>query len=147
MLFKNVDTRNYFKFTGENWINGYFYTNSPVIIPYYINAVVYMPCEPNTTYTISGRTNSKSNNNCANKVCMCDEKPVANATKIYGGIEKKPLNTSVTITTSNTAKYLVIMAVTDGEVTDTPFLKKCIQRNVEKMMVNKGTVALPYVPY
>lgn len=143
---QSIDTKNYFNFTGDNWLNGYFYTSNNVISAYPFNAVVYMPCEPNTTYTISGRTNTKGNLNCSNKVCMCDELPVQNSTRIYGAVEKRPLNIPVTITTSETAKYLVIMCVTDGETVIESELKDCVIRNIEKMMVNKGSVALPYVP-
>ena len=134
-----------FKLT-DNYLHAYFYhgENNKGIIPYSSNAVVYLPCEPNTTYTIHGRKNINNDMTRKNRVGLTSELPAFNVkiTKTAETTLDKPL----TITTEEDTKYLVIMAITDGEIGQLNF-DKVLENNTSKLMVEVGDKASPYEPY
>lgn len=138
-----VTGKNLFNLT-DNYIWGWFASYQTQIGLYSVNAVVYMPCKPNTTYTIYGRTNVNGNNNVKNRVATANDFP-AGGTKLYN-ITETQLSNPVTITTDELSKYLVIMAVTDNECNiDTR--EQVLKQNVSKMMVIIGNAPTPYEPY
>ena len=133
-----------FKLT-DNYLHAYFYHgDNQKIIPYSTNAVVYLPCEPNTTYTIHGRKNINNDMTRKNRVGLTSELPAFNVklTKTAETTLDKPL----TITTEEDTKYLVIMAITDGEIGQLNF-DKVLENNTSKLMVEVGDKAYPYEPY
>lgn len=133
-----------FKLT-DNYLHAYFYHGeNKEIVPYSSNAVVYLPCEPNTTYTIHGRKNINNDMTRKNRVCLTSELPAFNVkiTKTAETTLDKPL----TITTEEDTKYLVIMAITDGEIGKLNF-DKVLENNTSKLMVEVGDKASPYEPY
>ena len=138
-----VTGKNLFNLT-DNYIWGWFASYQTQISLYSMNAVVYMPCKPNTTYTIYGRTNINGNNNVKNRVATANDFP-AGGTKLHN-ITETQLSNPVTITTDELSKYLVIMAVTDNECNiDTR--EQVLKQNVSKMMVIIGNDPTPYEPY
>lgn len=138
-----VTGKNLFNLT-DNYIWGWFASYQTQISLYSMNAVVYMPCKPNTTYTIYGRTNINGNNNVKNRVATANDFP-AGGTKLHN-ITETQLSNPVTITTDELSKYLVIMAVTDNECNiDTR--EQVLKQNVSKMMVITGNAPTPYEPY
>lgn len=133
-----------FKLT-DNYLHAYFYHGeNKEIVPYSSNAVVYLPCEPNTTYTIHGRKNINNDMTRKNRVGLTSELPAFNVkiTKTAETTLDKPL----TITTEEDTKYLVIMAITDGEIGQLNF-DKVLENNTSKLMVEVGDKASPYEPY
>ncbi len=133
-----------FKLT-DNYLHAYFYHGeNEKIVPYSSNAVVYLPCEPNTTYTIHGRKNISNDMTRKNRVGLTSELPAFNVkfTKTAETTLDKPL----TITTEEDTKYLVIMAITDGEIGQLNF-DKVLENNTSKLMVEVGDKASPYEPY
>lgn len=133
-----------FKLT-DNYLHAYFYHGeNKEIVPYINNAVVYLPCEPNTTYTIYGRKNINNDMTRKNRVGLTSELPAFNVklTKTAETTLDKP----VTITTEEDTKYLVIMAITDGEIGKLNF-DKVLENNTSKLMVEVGDKASPYEPY
>lgn len=133
-----------FKLT-DNYLHAYFYHGeNQKIVPYSSNAVVYLPCEPNTTYTIHGRKNINNDMTRKNRVGLTSELPAFNVkiTKTAETTLDKPL----TITTEEDTKYLVIMAITDGEIGQLNF-DKVLENNTSKLMVEVGDKASPYEPY
>lgn len=143
LLDVKVTGKNLFNLT-DNYIWGWFASYQTQIALHSFNAVVYMPCKPNTTYTIYGRTNVNGNNNVKNRVATANDFP-AGGTKLYN-IAEAQLSNPVTITTDELSKYLVIMAVTDNECNiDTR--EQVLKQNVSKMMVITGNAPTPYEPY
>lgn len=133
-----------FKLT-DNYLHAYFYHGeNKEIVPYSSNVVVYLPCEPNTTYTIHGRKNINNDMTRKNRVGLTSELPAFNVkiTKTAETTLDKPL----TITTEEDTKYLVIMAITDGEIGQLNF-DKVLENNTSKLMVEVGDKASPYEPY
>lgn len=133
-----------FKLT-DNYLHAYFYHGeNKEIVPYSSNAVVYLPCEPNTTYTIHGRKNINNDMTRKNRVGLTSELPAFNVkiTKTAETTLDKPL----TITTEEDTKYLVIMAITNGEIGQLNF-DKVLENNTSKLMVEVGDKASPYEPY
>lgn len=133
-----------FKLT-DNYLHAYFYHGeNKEIVPYSSNAVVYLPCEPNTTYTIHGRKNINNDMTRKNRVGLTSELPAFNVkiTKTAETTLDKPL----TITTEEDTKYLVIMAITDGEIGKLNF-DKVLENNTSKLMVEVGDKASPYESY
>lgn len=133
-----------FKLT-DNYLHAYFYHGeNKEIVPYSSNAVVYLPCEPNTTYTIHGRKNINNDMTRKNRVGLTSKLPAFNVkiTKTAETTLDKPL----TITTEEDTKYLVIMAITDGEIGQLNF-DKVLENNTSKLMVEVGDKASPYEPY
>lgn len=133
-----------FKLT-DNYLHAYFYHGgNQKIVPHSSNAVVYLPCEPNTTYTIHGRKNINNDMTRKNRVGLTSEFPAFNVklTKTAETTLDKP----VTITTEEDTKYLVIMAITDGEIGQLNF-DKVLENNTSKLMVEVGDKASPYEPY
>lgn len=136
--------KNLFNLT-DNYLPAYFYAgDNKEIVPYNSNAVVYLPCEPNTTYTIHGRKNINNDMTRKNRVGLTSEFPAFNVklTKTAETTLDKP----VTITTEEDTKYLVIMAITDGEIGRLNF-DEVLENNTSKLMVEVGDKASPYEPY
>ncbi|WP_270666028.1 hypothetical protein [Faecalimonas umbilicata] len=143
LLDVKVTGKNLFNLT-DNYIWGWFAGYQTQISLYSVNAVVYMPCKPNTTYTIYGRTNINGNNNVKNRVATANDFP-AGGTKLHN-ITETQLSNPVTITTDELSKYLVIMAVTDNEC-DMSTREQVLKKNVSKMMVIIGNAPTSYEPY
>lgn len=133
-----------FKLT-DNYLHAYFYHGeNKEIVPYSSNAVVYLPCEPNTTYTIHGRKNINNDMTRKNRVGLTSELPAfnVNITKTA----ETTLDEPVTITTEEDTKYIVIMTITDGEIGQLSF-DEVLENNTSKLMVEVGDKASPYEPY
>lgn len=143
LLDLKITAKNLFNLT-DNYIWGWFASYQTQISLYSVNAVVYMPCKPNTTYTIYGRTNINGNNNVKNRVATANDFP-AEGTKLHN-ITETQLSNPVTITTDELSKYLVIMAVTDNEC-NIYTREQVLKQNVSKMMVITGNTPTPYEPY
>ena len=126
----------------DNYLWGYFTRGA--IAGYYLNAIVWIPCEPNTTYTISGRTSRRDDNAWKNRVGQTMEVPAIGITPT--NIVESSANIPITYKTDSDAKYLVLMAVTDGECEAGNRLE-ILKKDIAKLMINKGSSPLPWEPY
>ncbi len=99
---------------------------------------VYIPCKPNTTYTASRLRVYTSERFC---IGYTKEIPVSEVTKVYGtivglvpGNVGEPI--SVTITTGEDARYLVLYAYWRG-----------LSEALDSLQIELGSVATEYEPY
>lgn len=137
--------KNLFNLT-NNFILGYFNaTPNSKIIGYRDNAIVYIPCNPNTTYTVSGCKRKPTNTYRRYKVGETYEFPEVN-TGVFSVKEVK-LEEPIAFTTSSRAKYLIISAVGDSEVNIEDPMEEVLKRNVSEMMVEISDTPTKYEQY
>lgn len=137
--------KNLFNLT-NNFILGYFnITPNSKIIGYRDNAIVYIPCNPNTTYTVSGCKRKPTNTYRRYKVGETYEFPEVN-TEVFNVKEVK-LEEPIAFTTSSRAKYLIISAVGDSEVNIEDPMEEVLKRNVSEMMVEISDTPTKYEQY
>lgn len=137
--------KNLFNLT-NNFILGYFNaTPNSKIIGYIDNAIVYIPCNPNTTYTVSGCKRKPTNTYRRYKVGETYEFPEVN-TEVFNVKEVK-LEEHIAFTTSSRAKYLIISAVGDSEVNIEDPMEEVLKRNVSEMMVEISDTPTKYEQY
>ena len=102
--------------------------------------ILLLPCKPNTTYTIS-------RNNVITKrfvMCFLASNAIYDDMPIYGDVGD---DTALTLTSTSTAEsqYLCFYyAKTGGSGSSTP---EEIQAQLAEVMINEGSIALPYEPY
>ena len=104
------------------------------------NRILYISCQPNTTYTIS-----RSILTNAFRVATYDSTPIPTTTSIgtnyvINGLIKNNNATSITITTGANAKYLLVHY--GNIVNDTN-----INESLASIQIEKGSQATEYVPY
>lgn len=120
-------------FNPSNVIKGFVNTSTHKIA-YSANArTVYAPCKPNTTYTISKMAGSRF------MVAETAEEPGANV--VTDNIVAKNTASSITITTSTTARYLAayVWAASDVSISANDMLAS--------VQIELGSTATDYEPY
>ena len=119
--------------------------SAPVLQAYVDNSQVgtssnarttYIPCKPNTTYTIQKRNDGTYNRFVVATTTTIPANGVATAQYINNADAS-----SITITTNSTAKYLVVQFY---HVNETIYTE---QQALDSIMINEGSTALPYEPY
>ena len=100
------------------------------------NRTTYIPCKPNTTYTIQRRNDGDTNRF---GVAYTKTLPVLNVL-CYGGIRNNDA-TSITITTGSDAKYLVVFFYRTDETTLT------YQQVVDSIQIEQNSSATTYQAY
>ncbi len=118
-------------------VNGYI-TSDKVILSSGVKSLL-VPCQPNTTYTVSRQYKTKrfyigfiTSSQVVNNM------PVTNVTGDNGA-------TSLTSTSGNDSQYLIIFyAKTEGTDSNTAAE---IEQFINGLMVNTGSTAKPYEPY
>lgn len=101
---------------------------------------IYLPCESNTTYTISwGSINPTSQNRC--RIATCDSTITTSSTLtiLFNGSNTQ-YHSPQTITTPSDAKYIVLDLIASSATTTVSQLMSGIQ-------VEKGPTATDYAPY
>ena len=138
----NIDlpVENLFDKDNANIENGYIDTVGMVLITSQLNRLFYIPCKPNTTYTIS-----RSIITSTFRVATYDSTPFPSTTSSsltysISGLIKDNSATSITITTGANAKYLIVHY---GRLeTDTN-----IEESLATIQVELGTKPNTYTPY
>lgn len=102
-----------------------------------LSTTIYIPCEPNTTYTISKQGNIT---NSFLRLGTTAELPAVGIPIIDFNAGNDSV-TSLTLTTSREAKYLLAM------ITNSSFGSGDIQAVYDSIQINVGSAALPYTPY
>ena len=95
---------------------------------YSLNAFVYMPCEPNTTYTIGGAAG-------ANNLMIGTTSVIPTAGTVVSGTTNGAIRS---ITTASDAKYLLILVLRDTDGATTSNRDSIIAENVANMYVRTG---------
>lgn len=124
----------------DNYLWGYFTNNNTKITTFATNAVIWIPCEPNTTYAISGVSNTSGSF------------PVATTTELPKiGVALKNItygkSGTLAYATAEDAKYLCLFVLNDKDSATVDTREEKLKSVVKNLMINKGTVALPYEPY
>ena len=132
--------KNLFDKTNYNYINAYIpTTGTGVLTDSSSRVTVYMPCKPNTTYTVQ-------------KIAqLTDDRFYLSYTKelpavgiaTYGGVKAPDSQTvgnksSITITTGNDAKYLVCWLSWNADA---------LANEINTFQIELGSTATPYAPY
>ena len=100
------------------------------------NRTTYIPCKPNTTYTISKRNDGNTNRFA---VATTTQTP-AIGINTYQGVRDDNAS-SITITTNATAQYLAVFFYRTDETTLT------MQQILDSIQIEEGETATPYEPY
>lgn len=124
--------KNLFDKDNANIIVGYIDNAHTAIISNANNRIIWIPCEPNTTYTIQ-KTRSPNTRD----VACCSVLPdIGVQTTLLGTVDK-----SGTVTTNSTAKYLVIRLWSSAQDTVT------LDEMLSSVQIEKGSTATTYAPY
>lgn len=131
-----VTGKNLFNKDNANVLNAYFTASSTTITSGSSDRTIYIPCNPNTTYTIS----KKSSPN-ARAIGYTSTIP-AIGNSVSGAINITANTTTGTITTGNDAKYLVLRLWNSGQDSGTTFdeMKATLQ-------IEQNNQATPYEEY
>ena len=127
--------KNLFDKSNANVLNAYFTATSPTITSSSSDRTIYIPCEPNTTYTIS-----KNLVGYGRAVGYTSTIP-AISSPVEGTINISANSASGTITTGANANYLVMRAFNTGQDTLT------YQQVLASIQVEKSSTASTYEAY
>jgi hypothetical protein len=97
--------------------------------------IVYMRCQPNTTYTVSKCLTARFD------VGFTNEIPSAEVSVLNSASDMTGTKATLTANSPDNAKYIVIWFYHEDHDTLTP------EEILATLMVNKGSTALPYTPY
>ena len=124
-------SKNKFNKNDLHIINAYFTVNNPTFQSNTACQTLYMPIEPNKTFTVSKVSSKRFG------VGYTNAEPVVGGTiaGVLGGISTE---TSYTITTGATAQYLAIWFYFSAEDTLTA------QQIIDTIQVEEGPIATPY---
>ena len=132
-----IHSRNLFDKNSVNVLNAYFVdgTNNITADTSGNNKTIYIPCKPNTTYTIQ-KTASPSN-----RAIGYTTTTPAVGVAVQGAINISANTTTGHITTGNNAQYLVIRVWSSSQDTIT------YDQMIASVQIEEGTTATPYKPF
>ena len=134
-----IKGKNLFDKNNMNILNGYLWQNQMVLKDTYTDRIFYIPCQPNTTYTISREVLT----NNFRVATYNDTIPVVTSEKIaypcYNEINNNN-GKSITITTDNNTKYLLVMYANTNNDNN-------IEESVATIQIEKNLVATKYESY
>lgn len=125
--------KNLFDKDNANTIVAYIQWTTPRVLNYSSgNTSVYIPCQPNTTYTISKVADNVF------RAGSIEEEPTTGIT-VYNA-EDNPTGTSITITTSSKAKYIVVFLRNNSSTNS-------LENILASLQIEKGSTATTYASY
>ena len=131
--------KNLFDKDNANVINGYINTSAK-IISNANNKIIYIPCQPNTTYSIQKMLSATQSSNRF-RLGTSETTPVANMTlNQYVDNPDGTTMTQYTITTNSVANYLVFFCYSNDSATT-------FEKMLSSIQIEKGTQATSYEPY
>ena len=137
---KKSTGKNLFNKDNANVLNAYINGNK-VIVSENVSKTLYIPCKPNTTYTISKMLSTPTNQNKF-RVCTTSDVPTIGTTGIdYVGYNTGTEVTNITITTSSNARYLCVFMITTSTSTTT------LDEMLASIQIEVGSTATTYEPY
>lgn len=131
--------KNLFDKDNVNAINGYLSSNGTIVASN-SDRVWWVPCQPNTTYTVQRMDNATLSANRL-QLATTAQTPVAGGTiNDRVGLNNGTAGTVLSITTGANAKYLCMQVYnTSGSTTESAM--------IETVQVEKGPTATTYAPY
>lgn len=130
--------KNIFNNQTNNIFWGYFISYSPVITPYAENAVLYVPCKANTTYTISGFDGT-------NNLIIGNVQTIpAQSVSVSNIVNSSSPKASTVYTTDSTAKFIVLLVLRDTDNATEGNKLSILRSNVAKMQIEEGSIATKY---
>lgn len=131
--------KNLFDKNNMSVLNGYLWQNQMVLKDTYTDRIFYIPCQPNSTYTISRSILTKN----FRVATYNDVIPTVTSEKIdytcYNEINNNN-GTTITITTDSNSKYLLVMYANVNNDTN-------INESLASIQIEKGSQATEYAPY
>lgn len=127
--------KNLFDKDNPNMLTAYIDITQSVITNNNFNRIVWIPCEPNTTYTVQRLSPPSWNRGLA----WTETKPAARV-QTYGYVQGN--SSSLTITTGATAKYLVYRFYQSNSDSSTT-----LDNVLASVQIEKGSTATTYEPY
>lgn len=127
--------KNLFDKNNPNILEAYVDANTSVITSNNLNRIVWIPCEPNTTYTVQRVATPSWNRGVA-----WTEVVPANGVQTYGYVQGSA--GALTITTGATAKYLVYRVYQSNSDSSTT-----LSNVLSSVQIEESTYATPYAPY
>lgn len=127
--------KNLFDKDNANEVTGYFNTGVSTISSSSQSKIVYIPCNPNTTYTVSKITSSRF------FVGYTKTTP-ALGIEVFGVLGENNKTTPTTITTSNNAKYLVAFIYHSNYDTSITY-----QQILDSIQIEENSTATTYEGY
>lgn len=127
--------KNLFDKNNPNILQAYIDATTSVITSSNLNRIVWIPCEPNTTYTVQRVATPSWNRGVA-----WTETTPANGVQTYGYVQGNA--GTLTITTGATAKYLVYRFYQSNSDSSTT-----LDNVLASVQIEKSTYATSYAPY
>ena len=107
-------------------------------------AFVYIPCCPNTTYTIYGREVINPSVDTKQFIAQTEELPQSGTNIIR--VDSAEIGEAITITTENTTRYILISVIANGEYIERS-IADAINATTSRLMVILGEQKIPYEKY
>lgn len=126
--------KNLFDKDNVNVINGYFNVGTNIIVSSSKTRTIYIPCQPNTTYTISKTTSARF------YVGYTNTTPTAEV-EVFGRIGANNRSTPITITTGTSATYIVAFIYFSTADTLTE------QEILDSIQIEQNSQATDYEPF
>ena len=127
-----ADETNLFDPSDFDVLYGYWNDNvSNIITQYGYNALVYVPCQPNTRYTVSGHTGA-----VGMRVGTTSVTP-AFGVAVSGSVVSADTH-SATIVTPPDAKYLVVFVLRDGDNANSSNKEQKVKENTAHLYIGDG---------
>lgn len=127
---------NLFDKNNYSYYLGYIASARNNLVNYNLNMMAYIPCKPNTTYTISGNGSQAT----TTQIAYTYDTPADNVIA-YGNVQVS--DTKATITTNANARYLIFYVVRDADHAYTT--QDCINKanqNVTNLQIVEGTTPI-----
>ena len=137
-----VVKRNLFNLTEDNYLFGNIEGNQIIVSD--TEVFVYIPCCPNTTYTIYGREVLSSGVDTKQFIAQTEELPQSGTNIIR--VDSAEIGETITITTENTTRYILISVIANGEIIERS-IPNGIYNTTSRLMVILGEQKIPYEKY
>ena len=112
---------------------GYITSSSTTVGAYDVNAIVWVPVEPNTTYIVSGMRG-------ANTMTVANSASVpAIGVKISNFVDPGSVGKGMLYTTSSDAKYLILQGLRDADRATTSTRQSVLDKNVANLQIFKAS--------
>ena len=112
---------------------GYISPSTTVVASYDVNAIVWVPVEPNTTYIVSGMRG-------ANTMTVANSASVpAIGVKISNFVDPGSVGKGMLYTTSSDAKYLILQGLRDADRATTSTRQSILDKNVANLQIFKAS--------
>lgn len=132
-----ITGKNLYDKDSGNLLVAYIDSSHPAITASGQNSMVWIPCEPNTTYNIDRQVTSGG----TKQVAWTEQNP-ADGVQTYGRVDWATNKTNINITTGTTARYIVVRLWQVNQ--DTSYT---VEQLMAKLQITKASAPTAYEPY